>query len=468
VTTFRSRPEDVRIHASGWATLPNGVEVTALPVQDVTATLDDGTTDDAEPLFARLTYDDALAVAERHGARLIAQETVHELGRNGLQLVPYLGTPIAETDIVHSRRHDRDVWRQLRARGWNGAVPVAGAGKHWIAGAPAGRSRLMGWDVDGPGPGKTLWQPPMVAHNRMHFDDGTTTVLERDIEEDRPTRPTPLVPPAIPTKLGDRDAGATGPVRDWQRWLAARAAERGDRLLDPGTVDGRHGPKTEAATLRALAIYPELAPARTKLIGDATPDTDPAPPPQMLATLATEVAAYFQARNYHIGRTARVDLVVLHSTENPIRLGVARAVAQMFSGRTAPQASAHLIVGPEETIQGVRLEDTAWAAPGANHNGVQVEQVGQALRTDWLRAGLDETAGMRVLERSARVVAAVCRDLAIPIRRVDAAGLKAGERGITTHAAVTAAFKKSTHVDPGGATDGRWPWSTYLELVRRA
>jgi hypothetical protein len=64
------------------------------------------------------------------------------------------------------------------------------------------------------------------------------------------------------------------------------------------------------------------------------------------------------------------------------------------------------------------------------------------------------------------LVRELCALYDIPIRRVDAKGLLAGESGITTHAAVTAAFKKSTHIDPGGVNDARWPWPEYLAMVQ--
>jgi hypothetical protein len=68
--------------------------------------------------------------------------------------------------------------------------------------------------------------------------------------------------------------------------------------------------------------------------------------------------------------------------------------------------------------------------------------------------------------RAAELVRAICKRWDIPLERVDAAGLLAGKRGITSHAAVGAAFKKSTHVDPGGVGDVRWPWELFLRLVR--
>lgn len=172
-----TRVEDVIIY--GWAPLTDELECTILAPQDAAHELDDGT-----KLFARLDYDEHLAVAKAHGARLITAAEVDVLRRVGFQLMPYLGTPTAENDIVHSVRHDADVWRQLRARGWDGRQLVIGDGKYFVDGAPPGKSRLKGWDKDGPGPGSAWWQPNAVAHDRGHFDDGTTAKYVR------PRRPT--------------------------------------------------------------------------------------------------------------------------------------------------------------------------------------------------------------------------------------------------------------------------------------
>lgn len=412
---FRSLPTAVELHPTGWAEVPGtGVEITKLPLVSTTHALPDGT-----PLFGRLTYADALTVASQHHARLLAPGRIHDLRRPGVavQLAPFLGTPTAETDLLHAERHDADVWRQLRALGWDGGKPVVGAGKHWIAGAPAGWSRLEGWDKDGAGPGLALWQPDAIAHRgASHYDDGTTTVLERDTA----ARVTPRR-----TALGERGSD----VALWQGWLVQHGH-------DPGPIDGIHGAGTE----RASVAY----------AGGSGINLD--------------AIEFIQARNYTPVKRTSVDLVVLHCTENrPPWLGVARANANRFAGPSAPRASAHYFVGPEEVVQGVREENVAWAAPGANHNGIQVEQVGQIgrqPRTDWLGDGRP------VLERSARLVAAVCRRWGIPIERVDAKGLLAGQRGITTHAAVTEAFKRSSHQDPGLAGDRLWPWAEYLAIAR--
>lgn len=431
MTIFRSLPASTAVHGTGWSEVPGtGVEVTRLPLIDTANALPDGT-----PLFARLTYADALAVAAREGARLLAPGRINALRQPGVavQLTPYLGTPTAEVELVHSERHDADVWRQLRALGWDGNTPVVGAGKHWVDGAPPGRSRLEGWDRDGAGPGLALWQPDMVAHNRQHFDDGTTTVLERDVVGARvpDTEPAPSSAPVAPrrTSLGERGSA----VALWQAWLAQHGH-------DPGPVDGIHGAGTE----RASVAYESVPAAASHACG-----------------VDLGAIELIQARHYYPSRRAPIDWIVLHSTENPIARGVARNVARWFSGPSSPTASAHYVVGPDEIVRGVRDEHTAWAAPGANERGIQIEMVGQAAKTDWLAGD-----GRAVTERAAGLVAALCRRHGIPAERVDAAGLKRGGRGITSHAAVSEAFRRSTHQDPGLQGDRRWPWSEFLALVR--
>ena len=213
-----TRPAHAVLSPQRWLRLDAAWDVSALPLWDMQASLDDGT-----PLFARLNYDEALEVAAREGAQLPQPEHLEQLRRVGVQLQPYLGTPVAENAIEHSRRHDGDVWRQLRQLAWDGSRPVAGAGKHWIAGAPAGKSRLMGWDKDGAGPGTAWWQPASVAHNRQHFDDGTTTLLVRPALHDTDPAPRP-------------GAGWLASVLDGGRSAAAQAGELLRGLLHDGAA----------------------------------------------------------------------------------------------------------------------------------------------------------------------------------------------------------------------------------------
>ena len=50
----------------------------------------------------------------------------------------------------------------------------------------------------------------------------------------------------------------------------------------------------------------------------------------------------------------------------------------------------------------------------------------------------------------------------IPLRRLRAADLVAGKRGVTGHADISAAFRKSDHCDPGPD----FPWTRFLRLAR--
>jgi N-acetyl-anhydromuramyl-L-alanine amidase AmpD len=157
---------------------------------------------------------------------------------------------------------------------------------------------------------------------------------------------------------------------------------------------------------------------------------------------------FVQARHFTPGvRTSRnVRLVVLHSTENAEKPGKAMDVAKWFAGPGAPQASAHYVVDAGQTVQCVFENDIAWAAPGVNSYGIQVEMVGYArqLAEDWA-----DTYSAAMLERAAALVADICKRYEIPVVAVTAEGLKAGVPGITRHSDASEAFKLSTHTDPG-------------------
>lgn len=423
-TAYVSRAGALTIHSAGWLELPSGVRITRMPVVD-------GDT----KLFARLGPTPAAAWAATKGYRLPTCAELDELHRASLYIAPYTmptadmlreaGVALNDGEAVQRHRvanmrslawceqHDAEVYDRLEEAGWV-SQPVSNAGKHWADGG-----LIYGWWLE---TGKPI-QSPSGAHRGgggTHTDYGTTfhVVEARNAKLPRATKP------------GEKGAD----VEAWQRYLRAAG-------FDPGVIDGQHGPKTEAATQALMA-------ARA-------------------AALPSAQVEMIEARNYTRVIRTSVDLVILHSTENPVRSGTARNVARWFAGPSAPQASAHYVVGPDEVLRCVREEAVAWAAPGANHHGIQIEMVGQAAKTDWSRDGRDDTAGLAVMRRTAELVRGVCERWNIPRERVDAAGLKAGKRGITTHAAVTEAFKKSTHIDPGCQGDARWPWELFLSLVCR-
>lgn len=163
--------------------------------------------------------------------------------------------------------------------------------------------------------------------------------------------------------------------------------------------------------------------------------------------------------NFTKASNRKIDLVVLHTTENDTKDGVAAAVANWFN-RGEAKVSAHYVVGPDEVIQCVNEGDVAWCSPGSNHNGIQVELVGRAgyEAKDWGKS--DQQA---MLVRAAWLVADICTRYSIPVVYIGVEGLVRGERGITTHANVSTAFKKSTHWDPGP----NFPLENFLSLTKR-
>jgi N-acetyl-anhydromuramyl-L-alanine amidase AmpD len=75
--------------------------------------------------------------------------------------------------------------------------------------------------------------------------------------------------------------------------------------------------------------------------------------------------------NYRVGRPDPWNLIVIHCTDGH---GPARGTAEMFAGKLAHPASAHVIVGElGEAIQCVALGDTAFHAHSANARAVGIE-----------------------------------------------------------------------------------------------
>jgi hypothetical protein len=68
------------------------------------------------------------------------------------------------------------------------------------------------------------------------------------------------------------------------------------------------------------------------------------------------------------------------------------------------------------------------------------------------------------LQMSARLVRDLCDKYKIPMEFVDAPGLVALKRGITTHAEVTKAFKGGDHWDPGPG----FPVDAYMDFIKTA
>jgi N-acetyl-anhydromuramyl-L-alanine amidase AmpD len=176
--------------------------------------------------------------------------------------------------------------------------------------------------------------------------------------------------------------------------------------------------------------------------------------------MAVATTTFIQARNYTRGRSVPIDVLVIHTMEAPEKPTTAENVAKWFAGSTAPQASAHYCIDNNSIVQSVHDKDVAWHAPGANSNGLGFEHAGRAAQgaADWSDDYSDS-----MLRLSAELVAQKCTEYAIPAVWLREADLRAGRRGITGHAQVSRAFKRSDHSDPGTS----FPIERFLGYVKK-
>jgi len=262
-----------------------------------------------------------------------------------------------------------------------------------------------------------------------------SAVALRLLGSPRPPRTLPASPPPEPAQQEIRD--------DARAELARRREADAAEVYEVGASSEGAKEEVPAGDLDKLT--------------DSAPQTDSFAAPGSVK----EAPLRIPARSFTAGRIAPVRLVVLHTTENDLRPGVARAVASWFGGPDAPQASSHYVVDADETVQCVLEQDQAWGAPGANGDGVHVEL---CARAGWSSVAWAAPEAQRMLARAARLVAGICERHGLPVEMVQVEGLLDGEAGITTHAAVSAAWHRSTHWDPGAS----FPLAAFLEDVRSA
>lgn len=168
-----------------------------------------------------------------------------------------------------------------------------------------------------------------------------------------------------------------------------------------------------------------------------------------------------RARNYtNTSRTSQaMRLVVIHTMESPEGKTTAEDVAHWAAGSSAPQASWHYAVDNDSIVGCVHEEDVAWAAPGANHDGIQIEMAGRAGQTarQW-----HDAYSKAELVRAARLVADICKRRGIPPRHLSNTELQSGKRGVVGHVQASQVYRQSDHTDPGAA----FPWKGFMADVR--
>ena len=154
------------------------------------------------------------------------------------------------------------------------------------------------------------------------------------------------------------------------------------------------------------------------------------------------------AKWFHVGRTKPIRLIVVHCTVSGESGTGAEAVARYFA-RGDRRASAHRVADNNSTVICVRDEDTAFAAAGANSDGIHMELVGMPDQSEaqWLdgfsKAMLFQ-AGLSIREWS--------REYGVPLRWLTVAQVRDGRtKGLCTHGDVSLAFPdvSTGHYDPG-------------------
>lgn len=147
---------------------------------------------------------------------------------------------------------------------------------------------------------------------------------------------------------------------------------------------------------------------------------------------------------------------VIHATESGP--GSAAAVANYFHNLRPPDyGSTQLVVDDASVYRCVADLVTPYGAPPLNGNGVHVEQCGYSSwsRKEWLQH-------KATIEHTAYHVAKWCHHYHIPVKWRTRIGLALGRKGITSHNAVSKAFKVSNHTDPGL----RYPRRYFMRCVR--
>jgi N-acetyl-anhydromuramyl-L-alanine amidase AmpD len=169
--------------------------------------------------------------------------------------------------------------------------------------------------------------------------------------------------------------------------------------------------------------------------------------------------AFLQAKYFsHPPAPRKVDLVVIHAAEVKESSGAAEWLMK-YCANNDRQASWHYAVDCDSVTQSVKEEDVAWHAPGANKNGIGVElaTIGLPSTAQWADA-----YSQKMMTLAAFLTAGICARWKIEPFFVDAAGLLEGRRGVTTHAQVSIAFKKSDHMDPGP----NFPMDDFLKKIK--
>lgn len=155
----------------------------------------------------------------------------------------------------------------------------------------------------------------------------------------------------------------------------------------------------------------------------------------------------------------QVRVVVIHTMEAAKKNSTAEDVAKYFQNLPeSKKASAHLCIDNDSIVQCVYDNDIAYAAPGVNSDGIQLELAGFANQT---KADWGDAYNTLLLENAANAAAQYCLKYDLPRIHLTDSQLKNSSKGIIGHYQATNVYKKSTHTDPGK----NFPWKFFIERV---
>lgn len=175
-------------------------------------------------------------------------------------------------------------------------------------------------------------------------------------------------------------------------------------------------------------------------------------------TYETDKWKFVKARDFvHPSTPRTVRVIVIHDMEAVEGPQTAENVAKYFQHPDTP-SSAHICVDNNSIVQCVYDEDIAYAAPGANNDGIQIELAGYGKQTtdEWM----DEYS-VAMLGLAADAAAQYCLKFQIPPVHLTDNDLANGKKGIVGHVQVSDVYRKSTHTDPGLG----FPWNYFIALV---
>lgn len=178
-----------------------------------------------------------------------------------------------------------------------------------------------------------------------------------------------------------------------------------------------------------------------------------------MADFETDDWPFVEAKYYrHVAGDRAVRVIVIHDMEAPEKGDTAECVAKYFQ-HPDYTSSAHICIDNDSVVQCVHDRDVAFAAPGANNDGIHLELAGYGRQSvdDW-----HDEYSTALLSNAADVAAQYCLKYDIPAVQLTDEQLKDGERGIVGHFQVSAVYKQSDHTDPGP----NFPWAEFIARVQ--